>query len=198
MKKNIYITLIIIAAFLLVAVYIFFKINNNFIMSNKIESTKSTENNININPITQSNVDIGIIFDTPLSWNKVDSLSSGFMLNSPDEKSLVIISKSQSTEVVSNDSSAKEDLDNAVNSLLDPFKDSKNYKLISDISTKIANLGARDISFSYRDRDGLYKVRLLVTEKYKGSFYYFSLYSNEFFEKDMLDFDKILKSVKFK
>lgn len=197
MKKYIYITLIIITVFLLIAVFIFFKINNNFIMSNKIESTKYTENNININLISQNNVDIGITFGTPLGWNKVDSLSSGFMLNSSDEKSLVIISKSPVTEVVSGDSSLKEDLDSAVNNLLDPFKDSKNYKLINNVATKIANLEARDISFSYRDRDGLYKVRLLVTEKYKGGFYYFSLYYNEFSEKNMSDFDKILKSVQF-
>ena len=183
MKKITYIIIAFVALALLVILAMFFM--------------KKPTGPSSLEIVTHSDTETGITFSYPIGWNRFGNIPAGFMLTSPEEKSVLIISHSQVSNVVATYTSTEE-LDQEVNNLLNPFENNQNYQLISNTSTEINNVEAKDATFSYQDKDGLYKVRLLVIGKYKGRFHYFSLYSNEAFEKDMPDFNKIIKSIKFK
>jgi hypothetical protein len=145
-----------------------------------------------VESVTHSDQLTGISFEYPVGWSRFGKITDGFMLNSPEEKSVLIISysKNQNIEKVS--------LDQLANNFLSPFENDNNYQLISNIPIKIDNLEARDMTFSYKDKEDLFKVRLLIIENSNGYIYNFALYSSEAFEKDMPDFNRIIKSIKFK
>ena len=147
--------------------------------------------------VAHTDTETGITFEYPVGWNRFGNIPAGFMFTSPEEKSILIISHSQVSDIAATYTS-NEELNREVGTFLSPFNDNSDYQLISNTSTKIDDVDAKDITFSYQDKDGLYKVRLLVIGKYKSRFHYFSLYSKETFEKDMPDFDKIINSIKFK
>lgn len=180
MKRIIYIVIPIIAT-ILIGVLIIFNMNQG-----SLQKTSGF--------VTHNDTETGISFDYPVGWNRVGQLPNGFMLNSPEEKSILFISYSDSD----NSETGGADLIQKVDSLLNPFQNNPDFQIINDVSTKIGNIDARDITFSYVDNGEPLKVRLFVTGKYNGRFNYFTLYSSEAFEKDLPDFEKIVKSIKFK
>ncbi|OGX11205.1 MAG: hypothetical protein A2351_03015 [Omnitrophica bacterium RIFOXYB12_FULL_50_7] len=185
MKKRIYIIPLIVVAAISIAVL--------FMVSLKKQSEQNPSEFV-----THSDIKTGIAFDYPIGWTRVGNIPEGYMFTSPEEKSIFIFSHSKISEAASRDYSSKKDLDREASDLLSPFKGNKNFRLISNISTKINNAKAKDITFSYRDREELLKIRLLVIGKYKGCFHYFTLYSSKAFEKDVPDFERIKKSIRFK
>lgn len=134
----------------------------------------------------------GISFEYPVGWNRFGKMSTGFMLSSPEEKSMLIFNYSDSNKT------KETDLNQVVVNFLYVFDGDANYNLISDKNIKIGDINAREIIFSYDYNGRLLKTKFVLLDKYKGIFHHFSLRSSESFEKDLIDFNKIIESVVFK
>lgn len=130
---------------------------------------------------TYSDERFGFSFRHPADWEKATDTPVGVVFTPSDKMSVVMISK----------------LD-TIDELLTPFKDNKNYSLISSSFIEVNGIKAEETIFTFKENDELIKFRLITTDKYKDHFYCLSFIApEEQFNRDLSGFEKILKSFKF-
>ena len=85
-----------------------------------------------------------------------------------------------------------------IEAFLDSIKDIKGFEILETSTTSIAGVNAEIRTFIFND-DELIKTKLVVTEKFEGYFYLLNFMSSESaFDKEEMEFDKMLTSVKLK
>ena len=142
----------------------------------------------------EENVFVGEGFSIkyPTNWSKATDTPSGAVFVPADEMSVLMVSKL--TGIEGKDVGSLNEL---IDQLLNPLKETGTFSLIEDSSNSLDGTEAKDVVFSFKEKDELVNTRIIAVEK-DGAFYLLALSGpTQQFNRDLRLFEEAVTSFKF-